>query len=183
MSAVTVRKKNKYKVRDAFKFQKTVGGSNERCCVPLCVGSSHCEGKLSFHRLPRDSELQWLDKICRMGFSTNEIMQPTFQIKIRIWISAKGRQALAASTVPSSFEWNNYANGKTRADVWEHRTWPTSSPDPSPMETEDTNAHRPRSQSHGVCQPVVIWKNAWGNCGAETAAPNAPSGEIMWTQQ
>ena len=64
-SASTVRKKSKYNVRDAFKFQKTVGGSNEHCCVPLCTESSRYNSEISFHRLPKDLVLRarWLHKL------------------------------------------------------------------------------------------------------------------------
>lgn len=37
---------------------------------------------------------------------------------VQICIAAKGRLQ-AASAVPSLFEWNNYANSKTQAGVWE----------------------------------------------------------------
>uniref|UniRef100_A0A8C6SRS5 THAP domain-containing protein 1 n=1 Tax=Neogobius melanostomus TaxID=47308 RepID=A0A8C6SRS5_9GOBI len=120
-----------------------MGGSNDHCCVQLCTGSSRYNSELSFHRFPKHKSIraQWLHKIRRTAFSitqhtkvcsrhfTNDLIRTT----------AKGKRILAASAVPSLFEWNGYTNSKTRAGVWERRTRPTpSSPDPVAEESEES---------------------------------------------
>lgn len=108
-SATIVRIMTKYNVRGTFKFQKTVGGSNEHCCVPLCTGSSRYNSELSFHRFPKNPELraQWLHKIRRSGFSVTQhtkVCSRHFE-DVQIRITAKGKRFLAVSAVPSLFEW------------------------------------------------------------------------------
>ncbi|CAM4625785.1 unnamed protein product [Leuciscus chuanchicus] len=139
--AVTVRKTPKYNVRDVFKLQKTVRGSNDHCSVPLCTGSSRYNSELSFHRFPKHNGIraQWLHKIRRTGFSVTphtKVCSRHFTNDL-ILTTAKGKRSLAASAVPSLFEWNGYTNSKTRVGVWERRTRPTSSPDPVAEETEE----------------------------------------------
>lgn len=120
MSAVTVKKeKNIYNVRDAFKFQKTVGSSNEHCCVSLCAASSCCNSETSF---PKDTRLraQWLHKRRKTGCSVTELQLPKTEKvcgrnfeKSQIHISANCWRVLASSL----FEWNNSANSKTPAGL------------------------------------------------------------------
>ncbi|XP_056133887.1 uncharacterized protein LOC130110731 [Lampris incognitus] len=150
MSAV--RKRKKYNVRDLYKFQRTVSGSNEHCCVPLCSASSRYNGDLSFHRFPKNTGLraQWLHKIRRTGFSVtphSKVCSRHFEDN-QILNTAKGRRILAASSVPSLFEWNNYTN-KTRAGVWERRTLP-SSPEPGPEPEEEAEQPVP------IMVPMVV---------------------------
>ncbi|KAK0151112.1 THAP domain-containing protein 2 [Merluccius polli] len=140
MRAVTVRKKKNNNVRDGYKLQKVVGGSNEHCCVPLCTGSSRYNTELSFHRFPKHTghRTQWLHKIRRTGFTITphtKVCSRHFT-KDQIRTTAKGRRFLTANAIPTLFEWNAYSN-KTRAGVWERRTRPTSSPEPGPAETEE----------------------------------------------
>ncbi|XP_034144453.1 zinc finger protein 883-like isoform X1 [Esox lucius] len=139
MSDAVVRKKKKYNVRNSFKFQSILGGSKEHCCVPLCSASGRYNSHLSFHRFPKDSGLRarWIHQIRRVEFSVTphtKVCSRHFQDH-EILTTAKCRRVLAAGSVPSLFEWNNYAK-KLRAGVWERRSLPTS-PEPDPVEPEE----------------------------------------------
>ncbi len=117
--------------------------------VPLCAGSSRYHSELSFHCFSKDTGLraQWLHKIRRTGFLVTQhkkVSSRHFE-NAQIRITAKGRQVLPASAMPSLFEWSSYTNSKTQAHVWEHRTRPTSSPEPGPVETEEE-----------IVEPVVV---------------------------
>uniref|UniRef100_A0A8C6T736 THAP-type domain-containing protein n=1 Tax=Neogobius melanostomus TaxID=47308 RepID=A0A8C6T736_9GOBI len=98
--------------------------------------------ELSFHRFPKHKSIraQWLHKIRRTAFSVTQhtkVCSRHFTNDL-IRTTAKGKRILAASAVPSLFEWNGYTNSKTRAGVWERRTRPTpSSPDPVAEESEE----------------------------------------------
>ncbi|XP_052469828.1 uncharacterized protein LOC128026625 [Carassius gibelio] len=134
MSAAAVVRKKRYNVRDTSKFLKTVGGSKEHCCVPLCSASSRYNTHLSFHHFPKDTNLraQWLHKIRRARFSVTthtKVCSRHFHVK-EIHTTAKGRRVLAVGSVPSLFEWNNYTTA-SRAGVWERRSRPPS-PEPDP---------------------------------------------------
>ena len=71
-------------------------------------------------------------KVCSRHFQDHEIHT-----------TAKGRRILAAGSVPSLFEWNNYIK-KSRAGVGESRSRPPS-PEPDPAEPEED-----------IEQPVVV---------------------------
>ncbi|XP_033478304.2 uncharacterized protein LOC117254264 isoform X1 [Epinephelus lanceolatus] len=155
VGAVTVRKRKKYNVRDAFKFQRTTGGSNEHCCVPLCTASSRYNSELSFHRFPKQNGLreEWLHQIRRTGFTVTphtKVCGRHFE-KFHIRVTVNGRRVLAASAVPTLFAWNNYATSKTGAG-----TRPTSSPDPSPMETEEEMVPMLEDHDYGACRVVCV---------------------------
>ncbi|KAK0144673.1 hypothetical protein N1851_017015 [Merluccius polli] len=143
-------KKRKFKVRNRFKLQRSEGGSNEHCCVPLCSASSRYNSSLSFHCFPKNSSLrvawqarptserckaslraQWIHKIKRTGFIVTNHMKVCsrhFEEKL-IRSTAKGRWVLLPNSIPSLFEWNKYLVKQTRAGVWERRARP-SSPEP-----------------------------------------------------
>ncbi len=125
-------RKNKYNVRDSFKLQRTEVESTNHCCVPHCSASGLYNSHLSFHRFPKNTSLRarWLHKIRRAGFSVTphtKVCSRHFQDN-EINTTAKGRRVLAAGSVPSLFEWNNYTT-KSRAGVWERRSRPPS-PEP-----------------------------------------------------
>ncbi|GAA6223191.1 uncharacterized protein LOC108878250 isoform X1 [Lates japonicus] len=137
---MNVARKKKFNVRDSFKLQRGVGGSNEHCCVPLCSASSRYNSSLSFHCFPKNTSLraQWLNKIKRTGFSVTKhtkVCSRHFEDH-EILCTAKGRRVLAASAVPSLFEWNNFENNKIQTSLWERRPRP-SSPEPGSDAEED----------------------------------------------
>ncbi|XP_067275446.1 uncharacterized protein [Pseudorasbora parva] len=143
MCAAAVVRKKKYNVRDTSRFQSTMSGSKEHCCVPLCSASSRYNSHLSFHRFPKDTNLraQWLHKIRRARFSvtTHTKVCSRHFTENEICTSAKGRRVLAAGSVPSLFEWNNYTK-VSRAGVWERRSRPPS-PEPDPPRPEEDIEH------------------------------------------
>lgn len=143
MCAAAVVRKKKYNVRDTSRFQSTMSGSKEHCCVPLCSASSRYNSHLSFHRFPKDTNLraQWLHKIRRARFSvtTHTKVCSRHFTENEIRTSAKGRRVLAAGSVPSLFEWNNYTK-VSRAGVWERRSRPPS-PEPDPPRPEEDIEH------------------------------------------
>ncbi len=157
MSAA-VRKK-KYNVRDSFKLQRTEVESTNHCCVPHCSASGLYNSHLSFHRFPKNTSLRarWLHKIRRAGFSVTphtKVCSRHFQDN-EINTTAKGRRVLAAGSVPSLFEWNNYTT-KSRAGVWERRSRP-----PSP---EPDSAGPVEYIEHPVMVPMVVDHDYGASC-------------------
>ena len=126
-------KQRKFNVRRLHKLQRSEGGSNQHCCVPLCSASSRYNGSLSFHRFPKNPILraQWIQKIRRTGFEvTNhtKVCSRHFDNKL-ITSTGKGLRVLLPNSVPSLFNWNNFIARQTRAGVWERRERPAS-PEP-----------------------------------------------------
>lgn len=152
-------RKNKYNVRDSFKLQRTEVESTNHCCVPHCSASGLYNSHLSFHRFPKNTSLRarWLHKIRRAGFSVTphtKVCSRHFQDN-EINTTAKGRRVLAAGSVPSLFEWNNYTT-KSRAGVWERRSRPPSPEPDSAGPVEDIE--------HPVMVPMVVDHDYGASC-------------------
>ncbi|KAK0136627.1 P2X purinoceptor 5 [Merluccius polli] len=171
-------------MRDGYKLQKVVGGSNEHCCVPLCTGSSRYNTELSFHRFPKHTghRTQWLHKIRRPGFTITphtEVCSRHFT-KDQIRTTAKGRRFLTANAIPTLFEWNAYSN-ETRAGVWERRTRPTMSPEPGPAETEEDSqtSHGDEDVTVALIRPSRGQQGAWQECATTIQSEKNLMAEII----
>ncbi|XP_026177649.1 uncharacterized protein LOC113138963 [Mastacembelus armatus] len=113
--------------------------SSLHCCVPMCKASARFNSVLSFHKFPKDEELQkmWVvnirrddltvtnhTRVCSRHFQTTDLIEPPSPI---------GRRRLRSGTVPVLFPWNNFTLPVLRTGVWQGK----ERPDPDTAENKD----------------------------------------------
>ena len=175
-------KQRKFNVRRLHKLQRSEGGSNQHCCVPLCSASSRYNGSLSFHRFPKKTILraQWIQKIRRTGFEvTNhtKMCSRHFDNKL-ITSTGKGLRVLLPNSVPSLFNWNNFIARQTRAGVWERRERPAS-PEPC-SDPEEPELPVPMVLDHEYSAVSPTFQKG-GALGRRFNMPNRPTYKEHYT--